>query len=196
LALERARHFAEIIVVALKREELREAPAAPDFTPISVCDVVVCMTRFFGISVCTGTCTYWTFYVLNAAHANDMLCLRRTWALRAFEQEPVQAPINYRSAIALLVALSGFVPAPAAQRGDYSSTAFIGATHVTPLRDNAIGGETIDASCEVGYELGIYELGIEWKPSDRFGSQLAYLEGDHDVEVDPLSASGGVAFRF
>lgn len=96
----------------------------------------------------------------------------------------MQTPTSYRSPTALLFVVAGIALAPAvtqaqAESGEYDWKLFIGGAYITPLNDTEIGGDTIEAASEFGYELG-----IEWKFSDRFGFELAYTDADQDVEVN------------
>lgn len=70
------------------------------------------------------------------------------------------------------------VPAQAGQ-SDYKFKIFGGAAYVTPLSDSTIEGDLVEASSEVGFEIG-----AEWKPFNRFGFEVSYIDANHDVEVD------------
>jgi outer membrane protein W len=85
-----------------------------------------------------------------------------------------------RSTLALLTALgtAAFAPTTRAQ-SDYDWKVFIGPSYVMPLNDSDIGGDKVEASAEIGYEFG-----VEWKPTDRFGIEVAYLDADQDIEVN------------
>lgn len=83
------------------------------------------------------------------------------------------------------LAIFGIVFAPSVaqaqeDRGDYDWKLFIGPSYVSPLSDTDIAsiGNAIEASSEVGYELG-----IEWKGTDRLGFEIAYLDENSDVET-------------
>jgi outer membrane protein W len=52
---------------------------------------------------------------------------------------------------------------------------------VAPQSDSALPG--IASSVEASNEYG-WEIGGEWKPSDRFGLELAYFNAEHDVEAN------------
>lgn len=102
--------------------------------------------------------------------------------------------ISHASPIALFVAvgaagLVAFGVQAQEESGEYDWKVFVGGAYVTPLSDSDIGGETIEAASEFGYELG-----IEWKPSDRFGFEVAYLEATQDIEVDGFKA-GEIDFK-
>lgn len=82
--------------------------------------------------------------------------------------------------------------APAnAQEQDYSFKVFGGAAYVAPQGDSALAG--IARSVEASSEYGI-EIGGEWKPSERFGLELSYLDAEHDVEADG-TAIGSIDLR-
>ncbi|HEX6851961.1 MAG TPA: outer membrane beta-barrel protein [Candidatus Polarisedimenticolaceae bacterium] len=76
------------------------------------------------------------------------------------------------------VAALAAVPTQAAE-ADYNFKLFGGVAYVTPLSDSTVEGDLVEASSEVGYEIG-----GEWKPFDRFGFEVSYLDVTHDVEVD------------
>jgi len=87
--------------------------------------------------------------------------------------------------VSATLAIAGIVfPPSVAQaqedRGDYDWKLFIGPSYVSPLSDSDIDnvGDSIEASSELGYELG-----IEWKGTDRLGFEIAYLDEDSDVET-------------
>jgi outer membrane protein W len=85
--------------------------------------------------------------------------------------------------IAILGALAlAVVAAPAqAAPADYNFKIFGGVGYVSPLSDDSLEGiaDSVEASSEVGYEIG-----AEWKPFDRFGFEVSYLDAKHDVEAD------------
>ena len=105
----------------------------------------------------------------------------------------MKAQISLVSPLALLLAVgtSAIVPfgVQAQESGEYDWKLFVGGSYVTPLSDSDVGGATIEASSEFGYEFG-----VEWKPSDRFGFEIAYLDATHDVEVNGLQA-GEIDFK-
>ena len=70
------------------------------------------------------------------------------------------------------------VPAQAAQ-GDYKFKIFGGVAYVTPMADNDVSGVNIEATDEVGYEVG-----AEWKPFARIGFEAALIDVSQDVEAD------------
>jgi outer membrane protein W len=80
---------------------------------------------------------------------------------------------------------SGAMVAPslaqAQENEGYDWKLFLGGSFVSPLSDDSIPGlaNTIEASDEFGYELG-----IEWKMSDRLGFEVAYFDVDQDIEAD------------
>ncbi len=86
--------------------------------------------------------------------------------------------------VSATLAMAGVVFAPSVaqaqeQKGDYDWKLFIGAAYVSPLSDSDIAnvGNSLEASDELGYEIG-----IEWKGTDRFGVEIAYLDEDSDIE--------------
>jgi outer membrane protein W len=81
---------------------------------------------------------------------------------------------------ALALAVAAAVPAQAAQ-ADYNLKIFGGVAYVSPLSDDSLEGiaDSVEASSEVGYEIG-----GEWKPFNRFGFEVSYLDAKHDVEAD------------
>jgi len=94
---------------------------------------------------------------------------------------------------ALLAVASGVLAAlPAqAQESDYDFKLFGGAAYVTPLSDSSLPGvaSSVEASSEYGWEIG-----GEWKASDRFGVELAYFDAKHDVEANG-TAIGDISLR-
>lgn len=80
-------------------------------------------------------------------------------------------------ALALAVAAAPAQAAPA----DYNVKIFGGVAYVSPLSDDSLQGiaDSVEASSEVGYEIG-----AEWKPFNRFGFEVSYLDAKHDVEAD------------
>jgi outer membrane protein W len=85
------------------------------------------------------------------------------------------------SALAVGVAAALVAAPSSAQEDGYDFKLFGGAAYVAPLSDSSLTGvaDTVEASTEYGWEIG-----GEWKPSDRFGLELAYLDAEHDVEAD------------
>jgi outer membrane protein W len=106
----------------------------------------------------------------------------------------MKAQVSHVSPIAVFLAVGTAAVVPFGvqaqeESGEYDWKLFVGGAYVTPLSDNDVGGATIEASSEFGYELG-----VEWKPSDRFGFEVAYLDATHDVEVDGFKA-GEIDFK-
>jgi outer membrane protein W len=81
-------------------------------------------------------------------------------------------------AVGMGVAALAAVPAEAAQ-ADYKFKLFGGVAYVTPMSDNQIDDVTIEATDEVGYEIG-----AEWKPFARFGFEVSLIDVQQDVEAD------------
>lgn len=93
-----------------------------------------------------------------------------------------------------LLAVGGATLAPSVaqaqeESGEFDWKLFADVSYVTPLSDSDIGGANFEASSEVGYQFG-----VEWKPSDRFGFEVAYLDAKHDVEVNG-AAIGDISLR-
>lgn len=79
-------------------------------------------------------------------------------------------------------AAAALLAAPAsAQEPSYDFKLFGGAAYVAPLSDSSLRGiaDTVEASAEYGWEIG-----GEWKPTSRFGLELAWFDAEHDVEAD------------
>ena len=76
-------------------------------------------------------------------------------------------------------------------RGDYDWKLFVGPSYVSPLSDSDVSnvGNSIEASSELGYEIG-----IEWKGTDRLGFEIAYLDLDTDLETS-LGTIGDISMR-
>jgi outer membrane protein W len=81
--------------------------------------------------------------------------------------------------IGVLAALA-LAPASAQERS-YDFKLFAGAANVAPQGDSALAGiaDSVEASREYGWEIG-----GEWRLSERLGLELAYLDATHDVEAD------------
>lgn len=83
--------------------------------------------------------------------------------------------------VALGVAAAAAAAPSNAQESGYGFKLFGGAANVAPQSDSSLAGiaNSVEASSEYGWEIG-----GEWKPSNRFGLELAYLDAEHDVEAD------------
>jgi outer membrane protein W len=83
------------------------------------------------------------------------------------------------------------LPAHAQDGSSYDFKLFGGAAYVSPLSDSSLPGiaNSVEASSEVGWEIG-----GEWKPSDRLGIEVAYFDATHDVEADG-TAIGEISLR-
>lgn len=83
--------------------------------------------------------------------------------------------LAFAAAVALLTKPSN------AQEDTYDFKLFGGAAYVAPLSDSSLAGlaDSVEASAEYGWEIG-----GEWKPSNRWGLELAYMDAKHDVEAD------------
>ena len=91
-----------------------------------------------------------------------------------------------RTALAFaMFASAGIVFAPSIaqaeeDKGDYDWKLFLGGSYVAPLSktDVASLGTSVKASSELGYEIG-----VEWKGTDRFGFEIAYLDANSDIKA-------------
>lgn len=85
--------------------------------------------------------------------------------------------------VAAMLGLSGAMLAPSAAQAQegYDVKVFAGGAYISPLSDTSLSGiaDSVEASSEFGWEIG-----AEWKPSDRFGLEASYLDANHDVEAD------------
>lgn len=94
-----------------------------------------------------------------------------------------------------LLAISGTalaaLPAQAQEGSSYDFKVFGGAAYVSPLSDSSLPGiaNSVEASSEFGWELG-----AEWKATDRLGLEVAYLNATHDVEANG-TAIGDIDLR-
>jgi outer membrane protein W len=94
----------------------------------------------------------------------------------------------------LVIAGIAFAPSVAQaqeDRGDYDWKLFVGPSYVSPLSDSDVAnvGNSIEASSELGYEIG-----VEWKGTDRLGFEIAYLDVDTDLETS-LGTIGDISMR-
>ena len=91
-----------------------------------------------------------------------------------------------RTALAFaMLAIAGIVFAPSIaqaeeDKGDYDWKLFLGGSYVAPLSKTDVTslGTSVKASSEVGYEIG-----VEWKGTDRFGFEIAYLDANSDINA-------------
>jgi outer membrane protein W len=83
------------------------------------------------------------------------------------------------------------LPAQAQESTSYDFKLFGGASYVSPLSDSSLAGiaDSVEASSEFGWEIG-----AEWKPTDRLGLEVAYLDATHDVEANG-TAIGDISLR-
>jgi outer membrane protein W len=74
-----------------------------------------------------------------------------------------------------------FAGSSGAQERDYDFKLFGGAANVAPQSDSSLPGvaNTVEASKENGWEIG-----GEWRATDRFGLEVAYFAAEHDVEAN------------
>jgi outer membrane protein W len=83
---------------------------------------------------------------------------------------------------AVAIACGSLASLPAlAQEEDHSFKIFGAASYVMPLSDSSVSG--VASSVEASDELG-FELGAEWKATDRIGIEVSYLDATHDVEAN------------
>ena len=83
----------------------------------------------------------------------------------------------------LAIAGTAFAPFSAhaeEQKGDYDWKLFLGGSYVAPLSKTDVTslGTSVKASSELGYEIG-----VEWKGTDRFGFEIAYLDANSDIKA-------------
>ncbi len=91
-----------------------------------------------------------------------------------------------RTALAFgMLAIAGTVLAPSIaqaqeDKGDYDWKLFLGGSYVAPLSKTDVTslGTSVKASSELGYEIG-----VEWKGTDRFGFEIAYLDANSDIKT-------------
>jgi outer membrane protein W len=91
-----------------------------------------------------------------------------------------------RTALAFaMFASAGIVFAPSIaqaeeDKGDYDWKLFLGGSYVAPLSKTDVTslGTSVKASSELGYEIG-----VEWKGTDRFGFEIAYLDANSDIKA-------------
>lgn len=95
-------------------------------------------------------------------------------------------------AFLLILGVVAFAAMPAEAQSDSKWKIFGGAVYVSPLSDSDVTFEDVTEAVEASSEVG-YELGLEWKPLNRWGFELAYNDVTHDVEVNGQKA-GEVGF--
>ena len=85
------------------------------------------------------------------------------------------------AAATLAFCCAAFAPSAAHAQEGYGFKLFAGGAYVAPLSDSSFAGiaDSVEASSEFGWEFG-----AEWKPTDRFGLELSYLDAEPDVEAD------------
>ena len=81
-------------------------------------------------------------------------------------------------AVGVCVAALAAVPADAAE-AEHRFKIFGGVSYVTPMNDHRIEEVDIEATDEVGYEIG-----FEWKPFARVGFEASLVDVQHDIEAD------------
>jgi len=81
----------------------------------------------------------------------------------------------------LAVCGAALAPSAAQAQEGYGFKLFGGGAYISPLSDSSFAGiaDSVEASSEFGWEFG-----VEFKPTDRFGLELAYLDAEPDVEAD------------
>lgn len=92
--------------------------------------------------------------------------------------------------IVILGLIALVATAAPAMAKEYTWKIFATASYVSPLSDSDIEaiGEAIEASSEVGWEVG-----AEWRIADLIGIELAYLDVTQDVEADSVPPAEAVA---
>ncbi|NJN63725.1 MAG: OmpW family protein [Acidobacteria bacterium] len=104
-----------------------------------------------------------------------------------------------RSALSICVFALIMAATPALAQ-DSSFKIFGALNYVMPMSDENVAGlGTLEASDELGYELG-----FEWRATEKLGLEVSYLTANHDVELDgtklgeidlePLSAALNIHF--
>lgn len=103
----------------------------------------------------------------------------------------MKATSNRKAPMVAVLAAGGlaFAATNAQAQDEYNWKVFISGAYVDPLSDSEIDGEDWSLSSEFGYEFG-----AEWRPVNRLGFELAYLDVDQDVEVDGDDV-GDIAFN-
>ena len=92
----------------------------------------------------------------------------------------MKSTLNQKSLASLLAAVGIALAATGVQAQDeYDWKVFISGAYVDPLSDSDVSGSEVNLSSEFGYEFG-----VEWRPVNRLGFELAYLDVTQDVEVD------------
>ena len=102
----------------------------------------------------------------------------------------MKATINRKSLAVILAAGGVALAAPDAQAQDeYNWKVFIAGAYVDPLSDSSVGGDEVSLSSEFGYELG-----VEWRPVNRLGFELAYLDVNQDIDINGITV-GDIDFK-
>ncbi len=103
----------------------------------------------------------------------------------------MKATSNRKAQLLVVLAAGGLALAAtgAQAQAEYNWKVFISGAYVDPLSDSEIDGEDWNLSSEFGYEFG-----AEWRPVNRLGFELAYLDVNQDVEVDGDDV-GDIAFN-
>jgi outer membrane protein len=78
-------------------------------------------------------------------------------------------------------AAAAFAVPSVAQERPYDFKLFGNAARIAPQGDSALPG--VASSVEASSETGL-EIGGEWRASERFGLEVAYLDAEHDVKAD------------
>ena len=107
-------------------------------------------------------------------------------SLLQYSRDAVRCFAIARTALAFgMLAIAGTVLAPSIAQaqediGDYDWKLFLGGSYVAPLSKTDVTslGTSVKASSELGYEIG-----VEWKGTDRFGFEIAYLDANSDIKA-------------
>jgi outer membrane protein W len=83
--------------------------------------------------------------------------------------------------VSSVVASAAVALSAASQENDQALKLFGAAVQVMPRGESAVAG--VASSVKAADELG-FELGAEWKPSQRIGIEASYLTATHDVEAN------------
>lgn len=93
-----------------------------------------------------------------------------------------------KRALLLLAAVAVFATVPAAAQDEGGIKIFGGMAYITPMSDSELSGDTVEATSELGYTLG-----LEWRWGKLFGLEFDVIDATHDVEVDGQTV-GDVGF--
>jgi outer membrane protein W len=121
---------------------------------------------------------------------------RKNSLLQQVRHAITRSAIAGTALVSATLAIAGIAFAPSVaqaqeDKGDYDWKLFLGGSYVSPLSNSNVTG--IGTSLEISNEVG-YEVGVEWKGTDRFGFEIAYLDVDSDVK-STSGRVGGISMR-